>query len=481
MIMKRLDTDIAIVGGGSSGLAAAVSAAEKGARVMVFEKTNGLPFGGVGTFAVESHHQRSRRIAFTKKEAVEMFLRHAHYRSNARLLGEYVERSADTLEWLEAMGVLYVEPIAYYAGAQFTWHLMSPESPRTTGAMATRAQGLGAVLHMQTPVKELVKKNGRVRGLLAEDSSGAAVQVDAKAVIVGTGGFSENADWIKKYTAHALGKDVTLTPNDPPKLHGDGIRMAWEVGAASTYMCIDTYRGLPQPFGGPGGTQPELGVFRQPLLMVNQDGERFVNEEIVTDGAFSGNAVGLQKNSCGYVIFDEDTNRYYEQNDWDWILPMFAPRSADVPSIVRKAQSEGYQHLFLADSVEDLSAQTGIALEGLRSTLNEYNRMCETGRDPVFYKDPRYLKPVRKPPFYAGRFMLNGYVSLGGVRINHRIEALDENLDPIPGLYVAGNDSNDLCGDTYVFFLAGHMSGFAFHSGRTAGENAVGYLSRLNG
>jgi fumarate reductase flavoprotein subunit len=478
MGMKRLETDVAIVGGGTAGMAAAVSAAENGARVMVFEKTGDVSWGGVGTFAVESRHQRSRRIVFSKKDAVQMFLRHAHYKSNARLIGEYVERAAANLEWLESMGVIYDEPIAYYPGAQFTWHLMSPEGPRTTVAMAKKAGGLGAVLHMRTPARELVKKNGRVCGLVAEDTRGDAVQVDAGAVIIATGGFSENAAWIEKFTGHVLGKDVTLVPNDPPKLHGDGLRMAWEVGAASTDMCIDTYRGLPMPYGGPGGAQPELGVFRQPLLMVNQDGERFVNEEIVTDGAFSGNAVRQQKGCCGYIIFDEATNRFYEENDWDWLLPRFPERSVDVPGIIRRARSEGYQHLFMADSLEDLCAQTGIALEGLRATLGEYNQACETGRDPIFYKDARYLKPVHKPPFYAGRFMLNGYVSLGGVRVNHRIEALDKDFDPIPGLYVAGNDSNNLCGDTFVFFLAGHMSGFAFHSGRTAGENAVTYLAR---
>ena len=102
--MKRLETDVAIVGGGTAGMAAAVSAAENGARVMVFEKTGDLSWGGVGTFAVESRHQRSRRIVFSKKDAVQMFLRHAHYKSNARLIGEYVERAAANLEWLEEHG-----------------------------------------------------------------------------------------------------------------------------------------------------------------------------------------------------------------------------------------------------------------------------------------------------------------------------------------------------------------------------------------
>ena len=75
--MIRLETDVAVVGAGTAGMAAAVSAAEGGARVMVFEKTGDVAWGGVGMFAVE------------------MFLRHAHYRSNARLIGEYVERAAN--------------------------------------------------------------------------------------------------------------------------------------------------------------------------------------------------------------------------------------------------------------------------------------------------------------------------------------------------------------------------------------------------
>ena len=479
--MKRVETDVAVVGAGSSGLAAAVAAAEKGVRVAVFEKTREFPFGGVGTFGVESRHQRSRRIPFTKEDAVKLFLSHAHYRVDARLVRDYVEMSAGTIEWLEDMGVVYSEPIAYYPGAQFTWHLMDEKSPRTTEALAARAEALGVEIHMETPVKELQRRDGASWGVVAEEKSGQGVQVEAGAVIVGTGGFSENAAWVEKYAGHVLGKDLTLTPNEPPRLHGDGIRMAWEAGAARTGMIIDTYRGLPQPYGGPGGAQPELGVFRQPLLMVNLSGERFVNEEIVIDGAFSGNALSLQKDSCAFVIFDEDTNEYYEQNDWDWLLPRSQSRSVKVASIIKKAQSDGYQHLFIADSIDGLCRQTGISLAGLAKTFDEYNRMCDTGRDHLFYKNAAYLKPVRRPRFYAGRFKLNGYVSLGGVKVNHRIEVLDDDLDVIPGLYVVGNDSNDLCGDTYTFFLAGHMSGFAFNSGRIAGQNAAQHIAGLEG
>jgi fumarate reductase flavoprotein subunit len=74
--------------------------------------------------------------------------------------------------------------------------------------------------------------------------------------------------------------------------------------------------------------------------------------------------------------------------------------------------------------------------------------------------------------------MLNWYGSLGGVKINHRTEVLTKDFDVIPGLYTAGNDSNTVCGATYVFYLAGHMSGFAYNTGRIAGENASEYVKR---
>lgn len=474
--MKHIETDIAIVGGGSAGLAAGVSATEKGLKVAIFEKTPDYSMGGMGTFAIESRLQRQRRIVFTKEDAYRAFMSYNHYRSDARLVRDYIDKSASTIDWLESMGVVFTEPVAYYPGGHFTWHMKDMKTPRITETLAVRAKKLGVQIYLETPVKQIIKENGTITGLIAESKTGETVLAKVKAVIIASGGFSENTEWVKQFTGYKLGQDIFLTPNNPPKLHGDGIKMAWEIGAAKTDMYIDSYRGLPMPYGGPGGTTPELGTFRQPLLMVNMMGERFVNEDIVFDGAASGNAVHSQKNNCGFIIFDEDTNRYYEENDWDWLLPGMISRSKEIASVIQKARQEGYQHLFMADSLEDLCLQTGVNLNGLRLTLEEYNRACDTGQDFLFFKKAAYLKPVRRPKFYAGRFMLNGYVSLGGVKINHKTEVLNNNMDVIPGLYTAGNDSNILCGDTYPFFLAGHMSGFAYNSGRISGENAAEYI-----
>lgn len=471
---NTIETDLAVIGGGCGGLAAAATAADMGLKVAVFEKQGQLAMGGNGPFAIESRLQRQNRISFTLEDAFEFYMQHSHYNVDAKLVKAYLSKSASTIDWFENLGIKFSGVMAYFPGAPFVWHFKDPESPRFTEVLAAEAESHGTAIHLETPARELIKENGRVAGLIAEDKAGSIVRVKAKAVVIGTGGFGENIEMVEKYTNFA--GYPYLTRRDVPSLNGDGIRMAWEAGAAKSEMYMDTYRALAQR-GGAGGTPNELGVFRQPILMVNQLGERFVNEEIVFDGAFAGNAVDAQKGRCAYGIFDEDTNRYYEEHEWDWLLGnMPTTRSEDIGGYIKKARDEGYEHLFMTDTIEELCSQTGIDSEGLRKTLDEYNKACDTGRDNLFFKNDRYLRPVRRPKFYAGRFCLSIYGGLGGVKINHKTEALTKDLDVIPGLYVVGNDSNTGLRGTYTFSMAGHLSGFAYNTGRIAGENASKYI-----
>ena len=120
--------------------------------------------------------------------------------------------------------------------------------------------------------------------------------------------------------------------------------------------------------------------------------------------------------------------------------------------------------------------QAGINAEVLNKTVTEYNRACETGRDELFFKKAKYMMPVRRPPFYAARFFCGGYGSLGGIRINYKTEVLNKNGKVIPGFYAVGTDANAIYGDTYPFALSGNTSGFAYNTGRIAGENATKYI-----
>jgi fumarate reductase flavoprotein subunit len=478
--MKELEADVAVIGGGCAGMAAAATAADLGLKVAVFEKQEKLAAGGNGPFAVESRMQRERHLTYTVQDALEFYMKHTHHRADARLVKAYLSKSASTIDWFEGMGINFIDLVSYYPGAQMVWHYKDPNGPAFTDVLAARTKSRGAVIYLQTPARELTKANGRVTGLIAEAKSGEAIRMNAKAVVIGAGGFGENIEMVEKYTRFA-GYPFLYRP-DKPMITGDGVRMAWEAGAGQSEMWMDSYRSLPVPYSGAGGTANDLGVFRQPILMVNQAGERFVNEEVVFNGAFAGNAVDAQKGRCAYGIFDEDTNRHYEENDWDWVLAQMAnKRSKDVAGIITKARNERYQHLFMTDSIEELCSQTGINPDGLRKTLNEYNKACDTGRDELLFKNTKYLRPVRKPKFYAGRFYLNVYGGLGGIKINHKTEAMTRDFDVIPGLYCAGNDVNSICGGSYPFYLCGHTSGFAYNTGRIAGENASAYIKALKG
>ncbi|OGO19159.1 MAG: fumarate reductase [Chloroflexi bacterium RBG_16_50_9] len=484
--MKQLQTEVAVVAGGTAGLAAAIAAAENGARVTVFEKastTGGTGNMGMGLFAVESRLQRLKQISLTGEEAFKLFMDYTHWRVDARLVKAFIDKSGSTIEWLESMGVEFIEPAAYFQGANFTWHIVkgptgsfAPQSSAVMmKVMTDRARKLGVNILLQTPAKKILKKEGRVAGVIAEDKSGEEIQADARAVIIATGGFSDNPDMIKKYTGYEWGKD--LFSFRIPGLVGDGIRMAWEAGAAEEGINMDMVCGLPEPYGGPGGAAIELATFRQPNLMVNLLGERFMNEEVVANTTFFGHAVARQKNRCAFNIVDEVTKKIYEEKGWDYLTIVFPnTKSGDIEATIKKAQEQGYQNLFIANSLEELASKTGINADNLRKTVDEYNQACETGRDNLFFKKAKYLRSVKQPKFYAAKYVPSGYGTLGGIKINHKTEVMTRNHDVIPGLYAAGTDANTVYDGSYIFILPGNTMGFAVNSGRIAGENAAEYV-----
>jgi fumarate reductase flavoprotein subunit len=475
--MAGIDIDLAIVGGGPAGMSAAITAAERGASVIVFEKadhTGGASNGGLGPFAVESRLQIQQKHKFSREDALNFFMEHTRWRVDPRLVKAYVDKSADTIDWLEKLGVRFVNLVAYFPGAQFTWHQKDFQSPGIVTLLTEHAVKLGVKIFLEMAVQKIKKDAGRVSGLIALDKTGEQIKVNAKAVVVATGGLGDNPEMIKKYTGLEWGKD--LYSMRVPGLTGDGLRMAWEAGAARTEIFMDTYSSLPQPYGGPEGTMFELASFRYPVLMVNQGGERFCNEEVSRNVALAANMIRTQQNCCAIRIFDEDTRIYLERYEKKY----FGNDTSSLPEIIRKAHAGGYGHLFMAGSIEELATQAGIDKAVISSTIAEYNRACGTGRDDLFFKEAKDLNPVQRPPFYGARFYLGGYGSLGGIKINHRVEVLDNNFDVIPGLYAAGTDANSIYGDTYPFALSGNTSGFAYNTGRIAGENAAHYIKTIN-
>jgi fumarate reductase flavoprotein subunit len=494
--LKQLETEIAIIGGGTAGLAAAVAAAEKGAKVTVIEKgstTGGTGNMGMGPFAVESRLQRSKNVTLTREEAFKIFMEYTHWRVDAQLVSKYINKSADTLEWLEKMGVVWGGVESYVRGSYVTHHQVLPPggragTPMSASAMfkclTDTANDLGVKFLMKTAAKKLIKENGKIVGLAAEDETGE-VQVKAKAVIIATGGFGDNPDMINKYTPYKWGQD--LFSIRVPGMVGEGIQMAWDAGAGAEGMNIEiTCMAGSAPRTGKvtdsasmnaSMFSPITPAFMQPNLIVNLQAERFMNEAEMGNSTFFGNAVARQKNRCAFVIFDSATAKDFEKNGYLWpgrMMGQFTLTNFDAE--FKKVQASGNTAIFVEDNLDELAAKTGINAANLKKTVEEYNKVCENGLDEDFHKRPLYLRTVKQPPFYAGKAYPGGYGTLGGIKINHRLEVVTEDQDTIPGLYAAGVDANSIFADSYIFILPGNTMGFALNSGRMAGENAVDYV-----
>ena len=481
--MSELTGDVIVIAAGPAGLCAAIAAAREGSCVLVFEKgstTGGAANMGMGPLGVESRLQRLKQHGPTRDEAFRAFMDYTHWRVDAQLVRAYIDKAATSIDWLEGLGVEFVEPAAYFPGGNFTWHIVKAgqgqPGPMAAGAMirtlTEKAKELGVKILLQTPVRQILKEKDRVVGVLAEDPSGESVEARAKAVIVCTGGFGNNPEMIKKYTGYEWGRD--LASFRIPGVDGDGARMAWEVGAAPTEMTMELIYMMPGEF------DPALGeVFRQPHLMVNLLGERFMNEEIMPNTTFTGNAISRQKERTAFLIFDEAIKRHMETVGFDQVSVVFPfMKAVNFDRLLQGHLDKGFKEIFVADSLDELAAKTGIEGEGLRKTVEEYNGFCEKGYDDVFNKDHRLLRPIKTPKFYAGRFLPGAYGSVGGIKINHRTEVLDKRWKVIPGLFAAGTDACSIYGDSYVFILPGNTMGFAVNSGRIAGENAAAFAQR---
>ncbi|MBQ9032011.1 MAG: FAD-dependent oxidoreductase [Parasporobacterium sp.] len=486
--MKQISADIAIIGAGPAGLAAAITAGEHGLEAVVFEKSavaGGTANMGMGPFGVESRIQKERMVPITKEEAFKMFMDYVHWQADAHLIHDYFWKSGETIDWLEDMGVEFAEPAKWYPTSMQTWHVVLPEGggkpgPRAASAMTKvmyeRAQELGVQFYMSTPAIKLIREDDYVCGLIAR-SEDEEYEVTADAVIIATGGFGDNPEMIKQYIGLTYGKDISHTR--VPGLDGDGIKMAWEVGAGKSRMDMES--GLSSLISGPKSGFTGLHVFRQPsCLLVNSESMRVMDESILENGAISKNVAMLQKGHTLYNILCDSIVEDYRRNGVDYPSGVFRFNPAEgFHEAFLKAQEMYPESLFMAESIEELAELMGLDPQQLRKTVDEYNTSCDNHFDDLYCKERRYLRPVQGRIFYGLKMILGGYGSLGGIKINYKFEVITEDHEVIQGLYAIGTDACDIYAGTYLYHLPGNTMGFAINGGRLAVEHILEYFAEL--
>ena len=471
-IIEELKSDIVCIGAGGTGLAAAVAAAEKGAKVIVLEKRN-APGGNTaraqGFFAAESPTQKRLKIEAPKDILYKMAMDYAHWKIDPRIISAFIDKSGDTVRWLEEKG-LEIKEIWPLFPAQVirTMHYPKGGGEGITDILIKSCEEFGVRIFYQTvPNKILMNTRGEVSGIEAT-SKEKGIKISAKGVIIATGGYGGNKELLMKYCPAYIGD--TLSPG--LKHMGDGILLATEVGAAN--------EGLGPVFEG---IAHGPGIWKEPdMIWVNKRGERFADEAAGLNHFESVHAVLRQPGNISYSVFDELIKSNIAEKIEGGYLPFRGlasrPKIGKSPDLSKELEIEAAKGK-VSDSWDEIADWIGASPEVLKSTVEEYNFYCDHGYDSVFRKDRRYLYPLRTPPYYALRCHANFLSTIGGIKINHHMQVLNHDGNPIPGLYAGGNDTGGWeAENTYNAFLSGHAMGFAINSGRIAGENATKYSLR---
>jgi fumarate reductase flavoprotein subunit len=490
---ETVQADFIICGAGGCGLAALLQADDLGLNAILLEKKSKA--GGTFDFAAATFFPNNKYaieagFKVDYNDLIKTIMVYNHYIPSYLLLKNYMSETPETFDWAEALGVQFsymkpqegaTGPFALGVNAGFAG---GTDEGGTSGGAACVEVLVGEIerrgldIRYNTPAQELVQDvSGKVTGVLAVDNGGKVIKFEAPAVLLCTGGWANNPDFIRE-----LGRvdpDRVISPGYDGR-DGDGVYMARKAGAAwargdGTMMFYGPH--LPGPTWGEAVF---AGVY-QPVLWVDHNGKRFMNEGI-NNFAEVGNAIRDIKRL--FVIQSApDIDTITTDNGIAGFGSSGAggnqPPQDKYKGLLEEEIARGNDRIYVEDTIEQLAAATGLDAVNLQATINRYNELYEKGVDEDFQKDAKYLTPIKEGPFYAFECNDGFFTTIGGVRINEEIQAVDDNGDVIEGLYVAGCDTGALCGDIYDFTSApGEQSSWALTSARLVAKHVAKTLGK---
>ena len=496
-IVATHDTDILVVGCGTGGMFTVASAAEAGAKVIGIDR---FPVGtgireDIG--AIDSRYQKAYGTKVDKFEFITMATLYAGGRIQQDLVKLWCDESGAVVDWLgDRLAERGIEmwhesgdrndetrykhfPIGHSPRMRLTKDGKEEISLNTV--LFDYAVKHGARFDFSTKMVKLEKKNGRVTGCIAQNAEGKYVRYNAKkGVVVATGGYAQNFKMLEALQPWNL--RVTGRTGAMPGARGDGIKACLWVGAKmdETHSLLKFDRCALRPDQNPGVKTIQSGdsgffwMGSQPWLKVNAYGKRFMNESGTYENIL--HADEFQKGHCHYTLFDSNWVQYAEQFKMHGCSRMFPFENGADPNISWKVVKEkmlpgliekGY--VVQADTIEELAQKLGLPAKTLQATVTRYNELAKSGNDVDYGKEAHRLTPVNKAPFYGAKNTGWMLCTLDGIQIDTNMNAIDTEGNPIPGLYVVGNDSGGYFASEYPNLATGMACGRTVTFGRLVG------------
>lgn len=495
---STVDADVVVVGAGGAGMTAAITAAAEGKSVVVLESQSMVggnsvrATGGMNAaktvYQDENEFGESAGVEKTLKTAAEKYADNetitalaktvseqwAAYQANPTgyfdsvelmeldtMIGgkgindpELVEtlcaNSADAIDWLDEHGIT-LHNVSSFGGASVKRiHRPVNAEGKTVSVgsymiplLQENCEKAGVKMMLDTTATEiLTDANGAAVGVKATGASGETVTVNAKAVVLATGGFGANLDMVVKYKPELKGFMTTNAPG----IQGQGIEMAQAIGAATVDM--DQIQIHPTVEANTAALITE-GLRGDGAILINEEGKRFI-DEVGTRDVVSAAEIA-QTGSYSWLVVDQ--------------------AMADASGVIQGYIKKGYT--VTGATYEELGKAMGVDAAAFAETMEKWNGYVEAKNDPDFGRTS-FANPLNTAPYYAVKVTAGVHHTMGGLKINANTEVLNEKGEVIPGLFAAGEVTGGVHGANR---LGGNAVADFTVFGRIAGAAASDYAA----
>ena len=495
---STVDADVVVVGAGGAGMTAAITAAAEGKSVVILEsqsmvggnsvRATGGMNAGKTVYQDENEFGESAGVEKTLKTAAEKYADNetitalaktvseqwAAYQANPTgyfdsvelmeldtMIGgkgindpELVEtlcaNSADAIDWLDEHGIT-LHNVSSFGGASVKRiHRPVNAEGKTVSVgsymiplLQENCEKAGVKMMLDTTATEiLTDANGAAVGVKATGASGETVTVNAKAVVLATGGFGANLDMVVKYKPELKGFMTTNAPG----IQGQGIEMAQAIGAATVDM--DQIQIHPTVEANTAALITE-GLRGDGAILINEEGQRFI-DEVGTRDVVSAAEIA-QTGSYSWLVVDQ--------------------AMVDASSVIQGYIKKGYT--VTGSTYEELGEAMGVDAAAFAETMEKWNGYVEAKNDPDFGRTS-FANPLNTAPYYAVKVTAGVHHTMGGLKINANTEVLNEKGEVIPGLFAAGEVTGGVHGANR---LGGNAVADFTVFGRIAGAAASDYAA----